>query len=363
MTLLVPFLLLQAAADEREKWLPPVRNVTLEAGERTVKEVLDAVRAQTGIAVELIGGEESARVRTEARQVSVLEALDGLCRALGKGTLKVAEEEKGPPGAIQVHADDPVPPAASHWKQFRVEAQDVQVTVQRSLQGVKRTARVVLQLEAQPGTRPLSVGGFLAEEAVDDTGWSLLAAPNRYSRSSDETAAGEDPDAVTFEERFGRGRGERSLAIDLSLGPKEARAIERLRGRIPVSFPMRWVEESIPAAELVEGREIRIGSLTVRVTGFKQAAPDKATLAYQIRSRGRGRDVPSFPGFELKDEKGESLNRGHSGSGSNDGYTMEFRLARAAPVASLRYAAYVGRVTLMVPVELKAIPLPAARRP
>ncbi len=363
MTFLLTLLALQAA-DEREKWLPPVRTVTLERADRTVKEVLDAVRAQTGLEVELFGGEEAARVAFEAKERPVLEALDGLCRALGKGTLKVVDSPKGPAGSIQVHAGDPAPPAASHWRQFRVEVEDVHVTVQRSLQEVKRSARLALRLEAQPGTRPLAVGEFIAEEAVDDAGWSLLAAGERYSRSGDEGAEGEDPDAVLFEERFGRSGMDRSLSVALSVPAKEARRIERLRGRIPVSFPLRWVEESIPAAELAGGRDIRIGSMTVKVASFKQAA-DKATLVYQVggRARGSGRDYPSFPSFELRDEKGEAIGRGHSGSGSNEGYTMEYRLARPVPVASIRYAAYLGRVTVMVPVELRNIPLPEAKRP
>lgn len=348
--------------DEREKWLPPVKPVTLERGERTVKQVLDAIRAATGLAVESNGVDEEAKVVLELKDRPVLAALDDLCRALGKGSVKV-REESGPDGAIELDGE-PALPAAAHWKQFRVEVEDVQVTVRRSLEKVQRSARVTLRMSLQPGAKPLGVGAFQAEEAQDDAGWSLLASTaegNRRYRSTEEFEEGEDPDAVIMEDRFDRGR-RGALTVDLNMPAKEAKTIEKLRGRVPVTFPLRYVELKVPAGELVAGKELKLGGMTVRVKSFTQAK-GKATLAYQVHVTRRGRDFPSFPDFELLDDKDAKLSQGHSGSGSDDGYTMEYTLAREAPVHALRLAAYVGRITFLVPVDLRDIPIPAPKKP
>ncbi len=349
----------KAPPDEREKWLPPVRTVTLERGERTVKQVLEAVRAATGLPVEPSGVDEGAKVTLEIKDRPVLAALDDLCRALGRGTVKVREES----GAAIELDGEPALPAASHWRQFRVEVEDVQVTVRRSLEKLQRSARVTLTMSMQPGSKPLAVGSFQAEEAQDDAGWSLLASSvegGRHYRSSDEFQEGEDPDAVIMEDRFDHGR-RGGLTVDLNMPAKEAKSIEKLRGRVPVTFPLRYLDLKVPAGELVEGKELKLGGMTVRVKGFKQSK-GKATLAYQVQGTREGRDFPSFPDFELLDDKDGKLSQGHSGSGSDDGYTMEYTLVREAPVHSLRLAAYVGRVTLMVPVELRNIPIPAPKK-
>lgn len=348
--------------DEREKWLPALKSVTLDRGERSVKQVLEAIRSATGLAVESSGLDEERKVTLELKDRPVLAALDDLCRALGKGTVKVREDSDAA-GAIEVDGE-PELPVAGHWRQFRVEVEDVQVTVRRSLEKVQRSARVTLRMTLQPGAKPLSVGAFQPEEAQDDAGWSLLSsvgeARQRY-RSSEEFEEGEEPDAVILEDRFDRGR-RGSLTLDLNLPGKEAKSIEKLRGRVPVTFPLRFVDLKVPAGELVDGKELKLGAMTVRVKSFAQSK-GKATLVYQVLGGRRGRDFPSFPDFELLDDKDGKLSQGHSGNGSDDGYTMEYTLAGDAPVQFLRLAGYVGRVTLMVPVELRNIPLPAARKP
>src|SRR5262245_22666204 len=105
--------------DDRERWLPPVKTVTLEAGERTAGEVLESIRKQTGLPVEASGVDGTRRVSLEIKERPVLEALDALCRALGKGGVKATREGEGP-ATIEVDGDAPLPPASAHWRQFRV---------------------------------------------------------------------------------------------------------------------------------------------------------------------------------------------------------------------------------------------------
>jgi hypothetical protein len=354
-------LLVQAAGqppDEREKWLPPVKVVTLSRAERTVGEILKAVREQTGEEVEAGGVDEAAKATVEWKDRPVMEALHDLCRALGAGTVTVRQDPKKKP-AIEIDGRAAIPAAVGHWKQFRVEVADASVTITRSLEGTKRTARLELRLVAQPGTRPLSVEGFQPEEIVDDAGWSLISSEDgalRRRRSEEPVREGEDPDAVILEDRFHERGMREDLSVSMRAPAEEAKTIERLRGRIFATFPMRFVEHSIPAAELVAGKEIRIGSLKVQVVRFTQEG-GKVTFVYKMSQKGSGRDF-SFIDFELRDEKGEALNRGYSGSGSDEGYTLTYTLARPVPVVSLYQKAFVGRITLAIPVDLRGIPLP-----
>jgi hypothetical protein len=352
--------LLQAAGpapDERERWLPPLKSVTLPRGDRRVGEILKAVREQTGETIEASGLDETAKASVEWKERPLLQALDDLCRALGAGSLTVRQDGKGKL-PIDLDGSAPLPPAACHWKQFRIELSDVSVTTVRSFDGVKRSAQVTLRWSAQPGTTPLSVDGFAPEEIVDGAGWSLLEAGDRLRRrGSDEyLQEGEDPLAVVTERSFDRGSRE-DIQVSLRAPAEDAKSIERLRGRLFMTFPMNHVDLSVPAAELAAGKELRMGGLTVQVVRFSQEGAS-ATFAYKMSRRGPGREFGFFPDFELLDEKGKRMNRGSSGSGSDDSYTMKYTLAKPDPIASLHLKGYVGRITLAIPVDLRNLPIP-----
>src|SRR6185436_14864796 len=179
--LLAGLVLLQAAEstpDERERWLPPLKTVTLPRAERSVGDILKAVREQSGETIETSNLDETAKATVEWKERPLLQALDDLCRALGAGSVTPRQDGKGKL-PIDLDGGAALPPAASHWKQFRVELGDVVVTTVRSFDGVKRSAQVTLRWSAQPGTTPLSVDGFVPEEIVDDAGWSLLDSSDR----------------------------------------------------------------------------------------------------------------------------------------------------------------------------------------
>ncbi len=359
--LFAALVLVQAAAaapDERERWLPPLKTVNLPRAERTIGELLKAVREQSGETIETSGVDETAKATLEWKDRPLLQALDDLCRSLGAGTVSVRQDGKGRL-PIDLDGSAALPPAASHWKQFRVELSDVGVTTVRSFDGVKRSAQVTLRWAGQPGTTPLSVEGFQPEEIVDDAGWSLVEPNERVRRrgyDGESFQEGEDPLAVVTERSFDRGTRE-DLQVPLRAPAEESRTIARLRGRLFMTFPMYHVDLSIPPAELVAGKEVKVGGMTVQIVRFSQEGAS-ATLVYKMARRGGGREYSSFPEFELLDDKGKRMNRGYSGSGSEEGYTIKYSLAKPDPVASLHLKAYVGRITLAIPVDLRELPLP-----
>ncbi len=134
-----------------------------------------------------------------------------------------------------------------------------------------------------------------------------------------------------------------------------AKSIECLRGRVAFTFPMREVDGTVPRDELVEGKEIRIGSMKITIRSFEQSK-GKVTLKGAIQYPG-GERYSSFPRFQLLDKDGVEQSRGSSGRGGEE-CQISYRLRNDRPVAALRYSAYVGRITVVIPVEFRDIPLP-----
>jgi hypothetical protein len=352
------FLAAGSRPDDRDRWLPPVKSVTLERADRTVGETLQSLREQTGLDIRASGLEESTKLSLGWKSRPVLEALHDLCRALGAGSVKVSP---GGQGKESIELDGRGKPSAwaCHWRQFRVEFTDASVTTTRSLEATKRTASLSLSWMGQPGTHPLSVEGFQADEVVDDTGWSLVMKEAGIHRrlSDDPMVEGEDPNAVIPVSRFHDHDSSENVQLYIRAPAPEAKTIARLRGRLFMTFPMRYVEQSIPAAEIVAGKKIEIGSITIEVVKFEQRG-EKLTFAYKMSRRGGMRDYFTFTDFEILDEKDAPVSRGSSGSGSGEGYTVEYSLASPAPVAKVHHKAYLGRITLAIPVDLQALPLP-----
>ena len=348
------FLLVQEPAEEGRVALPPPPVVTLETAERTAGEILKAVRTQTGLKIEAKQLDETKKVKIGWKNAPVLRALDELCRALGAGDLKIGKDD------IEVDGSQPLPKAVGHGDRFRFLVQDVQVTTTRTLEGTKREVSLSLRVECPPGT---DISGASTEavvdDAMDDKGWSLLSTEGRrrgrYDLPSEDQ---EEPDVVEFERpHWGRNRGG---PVTLSVEPpsREAKSIERLLGRTSLTFPMKKVDGKIPVAELVEGKEFKIGPMTLRVKSF-ETKDDEASMEISTKGPSDEDGMHVFPDFTLVDADGKGVNRGMSGSGSGESsYTYKYRLVKGAKVAALQYEATVGRMTKIVRFDIRNIPLP-----
>jgi hypothetical protein len=346
-------LLLLAVALGQETWRPPVKTVTLPKATRPVAELVEAVRAQTGLNVEASGLEGAAAVEIEWKDRPALAALDDLCRAMGRGSIRTPKPAEGEAGTLVFDGAAERPSAAAHAGGFRLEVTGVTVTTVRSLAKVHRTAQVECRWVLQPGVEPMGAGPLEVDEAIDSSGWALTGSSE--GNWDDGEGSPEDPDVVIFKGRLGR-RPEfmESFHVQLVGLGREAATIERLRVRASFQFPMHRVEGRVPAAELVEGRTIEIGPMTVTIAAFSQEK-QQAKLSYRWSGGGR---AGTGPQFELVDEAGEVISGGYGGGGSRQKYDLTYRLTRDVPVAALRYAATVGRGTIEVPFELNDIPLP-----
>ncbi len=349
-------LLAQAPVDEERSFLPATKKVSIARAAHPVKDLIEAIRKQTGLSVEAREIADDATVEVEWKERPVLEALDDICRALKSGDITMEGKEETETLVLDGAAR--TPPASCHWRQFRVVATGATVTITRRLKETRGRTYLTLPLVFQPGTRPRRIGRLRVDEAMDDTGRSLLLVES----ASEEMKEGENRDVVVFRDDFmdRAGRDDRELDVELAAPAEGAAKIERLRGRFLISFPLRFVKETIPAAQLVKGKEIAVGPLKYTITTFSQEGKT-ATLAYTHVEPDRDDDesrFSNFPDFDLVDEQGNSVHRGRSGSGGRDGMTYRYDLSKEEPIAGLRYQAHVGRITISVPVDLKDIPLP-----
>src|SRR5262245_3454911 len=64
--------------------LPPIRKVTIEAKEKNLREVMEDLRQQSGMPLELERIPES-QVTVSVRDATPLEALDAVCKSAGLG--------------------------------------------------------------------------------------------------------------------------------------------------------------------------------------------------------------------------------------------------------------------------------------
>ncbi|HZN62541.1 MAG TPA: hypothetical protein VFC90_09065 [Planctomycetota bacterium] len=345
---------LQDPAPEAGVRLAAPATVTLERAERTVGEILKAVRSQTGLKVEASQLDESKKVTIGWKGSPVLQSLDELCRALGAGQVRSSKDE------ISLDGSAALPRAVGHGERFRFEVENVQVTTTRRLSGTTRTVNVTLRYDAQPGTDlAQATPGVRLEEALDDRGWSLLGVEmHQHGMGEVPLEDQEDPDVVEFERRHGgAGLGLARMTVAVQAPARDAKAIEYIRCRAALTFPMRNVDGEVPVAELVDGKEFQIGSMTVRVKKFEQKGAE-ATLEFTYRGGGRSEYGGSMPWLNLVDAEGKTVSQGMSGGGGGDGYKWQYRLKSDAPVAAIQYKATAGRITKVVRFEIRNIPLP-----
>jgi hypothetical protein len=343
------------ALQEPEMRLAPPATVTLERAERTVGEILKAVREQTKMKVEASQLDESRKVTIGWKAAPVLQTLDELCRALGAGQVRSSKEE------VSIDGSAALPKAVGHGDRFRFEVENVHVATTRRMSGTTRNVTVSLRYEAQPGTDlSQSTPQVRLEEAMDDRGWSLLGESQHDGSGMVPLEDKEDPDVVEFDRRHGMGggRGGGRLSVHVQPPSREAKAIELIRCRAALTFPMRTVEGEVPVADLVEGQEFQVGSLTIKVKKFEQKGAE-ATLDFTCRGARDEHGSTPFPSFNLVDADGKNLSHGMSGGGGGDGYKWQYKLSSDTPAAALQYKATAGRITKVVRFEIRNIPLPA----
>lgn len=319
------------------KVMPDPVPVTLEARNRTVRDVAAALARAARTPIDASAVPEDRRISLSVRGAPLWKALESLCLAGGE-----LSYEPRPEGVLLTPEPlAPVPRAVGD--RFAVHLASLSVDAGGSLAGGDRyeTTTAVFQLGWSKGTAPWRVTARL-ERMLDDRGGDLLRddEPVVYT---DAAAAG----SLGFQAPLGAGRGPAPGAEKLSV----------LEAVFEVDFILRRM--TLRVDDLRAGA-VREGDLLgARV---KASQHEAETFVVNLQLYTREGDVAEVPvsGLRLRDSTGEeraagSLSRIEDADGLS--YTATFDLPDGRAPAWISVDLPAETHTERVRVELKDVPL------
>jgi hypothetical protein len=348
--------------------LPPIRKVTIDARDRSLKEVLDDLQAQSGLPMEL-GAVGEGTVTVSIKEATPLEALDAVCKAAGfgysldnnyrnfagKGRVMAA----GGPGFGGDMAEPKVRLQPGSYlnaprlfiRHYLIEPTQINLSKSDNFRQTTTSANLSLRVAWPPNVTP-QTGEISVTSVTDDKGRTMYEAPKAARKFSSV--------------QQGYMGGGLNSYIQLAYPEADARKIASVKGKAVVKF---LLEEKLLAFDPVEGGETQkkdYDGMTVELTSYKADAGN-ITVSLTFTGRPRGTEgnlmmgaMHNFP-IRLRTEDGNS---GHgynrmSRSGGNESSTLE-----------LTFSGVSGKVKVVEVVadtlyhsdsfdfELKDIPLP-----
>lgn len=322
--------------------------------------------------------------------VPVLQALDELCSALGKGRVMLPTllGEFGPPG--EAKEEEPavvLDPSLSfrpvaYRDQFRAVVQDVEVNVCRGLESSVENLKIFLDLTVQPGSGPLFVRSFDVLEAIDDPGNSLiLDSPEQVDNSlspgfhpnfvlfpgampefSLETPSFRDAGFGVAIRPVGPGPAQGAVfklvdggglfPVSLKNPDRRARKLACLRLKVRLFVCKDYVSETLDMNAILHGpATARFGELSFTVTGKREH--DVLLLKGEHLAENPKKVLGSLPRLELLDNQGKTVD-----ALGADMESAHWVLECPSSVKSVRISAWMGVWIMEVPFEFRDIPLP-----
>jgi hypothetical protein len=351
------------------KVLPPLRKVTLDLKERPVKEVLDEIARQSGLAIDPSTYTVDGTTSLALQDATPLQALDALCRASKAMHYQIQESDDEGFGLRRGKRGGPPPGArivlqpggwtdfpSAYVRHYRVQVQQVSLNKVNGFDGVQRTGHVSLDLKWPPEVKPDRILRFRISELKDDQGRSLL-----------EKEDGDDQ--AFFRDRIRRGWGIGAQhSLQFKYPEAGAKAIGLLRGEVVVEYPkeVRTVAFEKPAES--KGKTLELDGLKLVLKDYRSDGKGHTAvleMTGRLKSAGAEQDRHGYP-FSWEDveaigESGERLSpAGMSGSGGNNQYTwtLNYRGSKTEAAQSIRITCVLTRHSDEMKFELKNIPFP-----
>ncbi len=348
--------------------LPPLRRITLDAKDRPLKELLDEIARQGGLALDLSSGGFEGKLSLTLRDALPLQALDAACRASTGIQYQILEDEadalagfrrrrRGAPPAgarIALQAGTWTDYPACYVRHYRVRATQVALNRVNAFDGVQRTGQLSLDLQWPPDVKPDRLLRFRVTELKDDQGRSLL----------NEGAPEEG-----FRDRIRRGWGVGTQhSLQFKYPEAGARAIGLLRGEVSVEFPkdVRVLSFEKPAES--KGKSLEVDGLKLALKDYKNEGKNH-TVVLDMTGRIRGADPDpedhgypiSWEDVEVVGESGERLSQGGmSGGGGNNqfSWTLNYNGTRNEPAKEVRIRCILSRHPDEFTFEIRDIRFP-----
>lgn len=349
--------------------LPPLRKVTIDAKDRSLKEVLEDLKGQTGMAMDSERLSD-ASVTLSFKDLLPMEALDAVCKAAGLGYSidSSGKYQRGivPAGAPLRSTGDPglsrirFQPGAyaevpkQFIRHYLIEPTGISLTKNSNFRGSNSNGSVTLRVLWPPEVKPQS-GSISIVSVTDDKGRSLYEAPRMVMHRHSGMMGG----------HFYNGL---QSGVQIAYPEADAKAIAQIKGTVTLKYV---IEEKTLAFETPEGpgpHKKEHEGMTAEITEYKPG-DNVVQLKVMVSGGKLGKHDPSNPmGIEgmsvmpirLKLENGTfaaSGGWGTSSDGASTTYNVSFHSLQSK-VASVEVIVDTVYHTDTLDFDLKNIPLP-----
>ena len=344
--------------------LPPLRKVTIDAKDKSLREVMEELRQQSGMPLEVERVPESP-VTVSLRDLTPLAALDAVCKAASLGYFFDSDafgmgKVRAMPGAVG--APQGPWPAGGELKirfqpgqyfdaprlfvrHYLLEPTNISLTRSTSFRASNSNASLSLRVAWSPDVRP-QTGNVVLNAVTDDQGRSLLL-PRMVKNFTGSRPA----------------FGSLQSSFQLAYPEADAKSIARIAGTATLKYLLEEKLVTIEAPEKAEPQKKELGGITVEFQECK-VVDGQATVRLVITGRmsqdaSEGWQSYNAP-VRLKLENG---NYAQSSGTSMTGYgspvvTYQMNYAVSGKIAAVEVVAETTYHTDTFDFELKDIPFP-----
>jgi hypothetical protein len=158
---------IELAAKAAKVYREPAR-VTLRASEKPLREVLDELSRQAGVAIDSSSVNEKAPLTIEANNVPLLEALDLICRGQAERNWEAKDD-----GSFRLIHERHVGYPAAYFGPFRVRVQSLNADRNNDFKARTVSVTVLLQADWDKRIKPSKIVDLEVTKATDDQGTLL----------------------------------------------------------------------------------------------------------------------------------------------------------------------------------------------
>ena len=321
--------------------LPPPSFVTLDAKNRPLSEVFQALGRQSRTPIDLTGIPEDARVTVSLQKMPYWKALEEICRASGK-VMASADGDH-----IVVTAEPYVALPQMSTDLFHVALQRIDLSSNGTLGQADRFDHfnAMFNVSWEKGARPWRISARIME-LVDEKGDELTGS------DAELTPTSITPEAIHQE-----------IALDDPHGPgPQATKISRLKVEVLLEFPLRYAEVRLPVVDGKLPPPAECPEFSVRLNRLDQKKNEVvAALTLTLGAKPPEGELMS-ESIILRDRKGND----HPGSITEGPQVPENETTYEISFGDLPDVAQLQEIIIRIPaevhrekleVDLKDIPL------
>lgn len=239
---------------ERERLTEP-RRITLNAKNKTPKELFDEISKQAGYRIEFGGGGQEAKYSFEFDKAPFWQAMDTVANASGFTVYAEYNDD-----SIRVYAQDTINPHVAYAGPFRFLATNINTSRSVQLSGINKREgaprvneymNLSFQVQSEPKNPMLGIMQPELLEAKDDLGGSLLPAQERNG----------------FRTSYYNGgfRGHNTyMSVNLVRGDRGATTLKSLKGRVSIVL----LANTVPDIVVTDALKVKKKSFTGRTVGI-----------------------------------------------------------------------------------------------